>query len=142
MKKPKKSSAGNKRRQKEKGQARLRTEQNIHKGGSDRLSRVQEVKPFNPASPHSPAERKLQQDEDGRIRKLWERKQAELEARRVAAQSRQTEEDMARKRAMRIVYSITGTVLAVLLCALAWYFAQAGIHDDNPRSLESTFPTG
>jgi hypothetical protein len=132
MKKPKKSSARNKRRQKENGQARLKAEQNIRKEGSDRLSRVHEAKPCEPASPHSPAGRKPQRDDDERKRKLWERKQAELEARWVTAQSRQTDEDTARKRTMRFAWTSTATVLAVLLCALAWYFAYGGIHIDIP----------
>jgi hypothetical protein len=122
MKKPKKSSAGNKPRQKENGQARQKTGQkNIRKKHADRLSREHEAKPHEPASPHSAAGRKLQRDEDARKRKLWERKQAELEARRLAAQSRQTEEDAAHKRTMQIAYSITGAALVVLLCVLAWH---------------------
>jgi hypothetical protein len=123
MRKPKKYSAGNKRRQKENGQARLRTEQNRRKKSSDPLSRMHEAKLYEPASLPSPAGRKPQRDEDERKRKLWERKQAELEARWLSAQSRQTEEDAARKRKMKIVSSITGTALVVLLCAIAWYFA-------------------
>lgn len=133
MKKPKNASARNKRRQKENGQARPRTEQNMRKEGSDRLSKVHEAKPREPASPHALVGRKPQQrHEDERKRKLWERKQAELEARWVTAQSRQTEEDIARKHTMKIAYGITGTVLAVLLCALAWYFAEGGIPINTP----------
>jgi hypothetical protein len=132
MTKPKKPRAGNKRHQKKNGQARPRTQQNIRKAGSNRLSRVHEAKPCEPASPHSPAGPKLQLDADERKRKLWERKQAELEARRMTAQARRAEEDSTRKRTMRIAFSITGTVLAVLLCALAWYFAQSGIHINSP----------
>jgi len=123
MKKPKKSSAGNKRRRKENGQARLKTEQNTRKEGSDRLSRMVEAKPREPGSLNSPAGRRPRQDDDERKRKLWERKQAELEARWLTAQSRQTEEHAARKRTLKIAYGITGATLAVLLCVLAWYFA-------------------
>ena len=123
MKKPKKSSAGNKRRHKENGQARPSTEQNIRRKDSDRLSSAHEAKPSGPASPHPPGARKPQRGEDERKRKLWERKQAELEARWRSAQSRQTEIEAARRRAMKIAYSITGTALAVLVCGAAWYFA-------------------
>jgi hypothetical protein len=132
MKKPRKSSAGNKRRQKGNGQARLRTEQNISREGSDPLSSVHKVKPRDPAAPRAPAGRKSQPDEAERKRKLWDRKQAELEARWATAQSRQTEADAARRRTMKIACSITGIVLAVLFCALAWYFAQGGIDTNTP----------
>jgi hypothetical protein len=122
MRKSKKSSAGNKRRQKENGQARPRTEQNIRKQGANPLSRAHEAKLYEPASSPPPAGRKPQRDEDERKRKLWDRKQAELEARWLTARSRQSEEDAARRRTMKIVFSITGMVLVVLSCALAWYF--------------------
>jgi hypothetical protein len=126
MKKSKKFNAGKKRRQNENGQARLRTEQNMRKEGFDRLSRAHEAKPRGPSAPRPPAGRKPQRDEDELKRKLWQRKEAELEARWVTARARRTEEDSARKRAMKIAFSITGTVLAVLLCALVWYFARGG----------------
>jgi hypothetical protein len=123
MRKSKKSSAGNKRRQKENGQARLRTEPTIRREGSNPLSRMHEAKLYESTSPPSPSGRKPQRDEAERKRKLWERKQAELEARWLTAQSRQTEENAARKRTMKIAFSISGTVFVALLCALAWYFA-------------------
>jgi hypothetical protein len=131
MRKPKKSSAGNKRCHKVNGQARPKTEHNIRKEGPDRLS-VNKANPCEPASSHFPARRKAPRDENERKRELWERKHAELEARWVAAQSRQTGEETARKRKMRLTYSITFTVLGVLLCALTWYFAQGSINITTP----------
>jgi hypothetical protein len=131
MNKRKKSSTGYKRRQKTNGQTRLKAEHDVRKEGSDRLSIAHEAKRNEPAS-RLPGGRRSQQDEDERKRKLWERKQAELEARWATAQSRQTEEDAARKRTMKITCSITGAVMAVLLCVLAWYFAKDGIHINTP----------
>jgi len=95
----------------------------MRKESSDQLSRVHGTKLYEPASAFSPASGKPQRDDDERKRKLWERKQAELEARWLSAQSRQSEENTARKRTMKIAGSVTGAVLAVVLCALAWYFA-------------------
>jgi hypothetical protein len=93
---------------------------------------MHEAKPREPASSRAPAGRKPQRDEEERKRKLWERKQAELEARWATVQARQAEEDSARRRTMRIAFSITGAVLAVLLCAVAWYVARGGIHINTP----------
>lgn len=123
MKKPKKSSAGNKRQRNQNGQARQKAEQRIYKESSDRLSRVHETKPSEPVPSRSAAGRKPRRDEDERKRKLWERKQSELEARWVAAQARQTEENIARKRTMRVACGIAGAMVAALLCFFAWYFS-------------------
>jgi hypothetical protein len=132
MKKRKKTNTGNKRRQKVGGQARLPAEKRMRGEGADRQSRMQEAKPGEQASLHPTAGRKQGRDESERKQKQWERKQAELEARWSAAQFRQKEEDTARKRRMRTASCIAGTVLAVLLCALAWYFAEDHIRIDIP----------
>ncbi len=123
MKKSKKSSAGKKRYQKGNEQARLKPEQFKPREGVDRPSRVRETKPREPATLSQPrARREPQQDEAERKRKLWDRKQTELEARRLDAQARLTKENAARKRTTRIV-SIAGTVMAALVWGLAWNFA-------------------
>ncbi|RJF91793.1 hypothetical protein [Noviherbaspirillum saxi] len=127
MKQPNKSRAGKKRRQKGNGQARLKSEQDIFPKNLDRLSEAPEANPREPASLRSHARRKPQHDEGEQKRKLWERKQSELAARRMVAQSRRAEQESVRKRKMRIVYSITGTVVMALVCALAWYFASGAI---------------
>jgi hypothetical protein len=133
MKKRKKTNTGNKRRQKVGGQARLPAEKSMRREGADRQSRMQEANPDEQASLHPTAGPKQGRDESERKKqKQWERKQAELEARWSAAQSRQKEEDTARKRRMRTASRIAGTVLAVILCALAWYFAEDHIRIDIP----------
>lgn len=65
-------------------------------------------------------------DEESK-RRLWERKQAELEARWVAAQAKQSSEEAARRRTMKIARRVTGIgALAVLLCVLALYYTYGG----------------
>jgi hypothetical protein len=56
-------------------------------------------------------------------RKLWDQKQALLEARWLEAQERQKEERIAQRRKLRIAYGITGTALTLLLCVVAWSYA-------------------
>lgn len=56
-------------------------------------------------------------------RKLWDQKQALLEARWLEAQERQKEECIAQRRKLRIAYSVTGTALTLLLCVVAWSYA-------------------
>ncbi len=63
-------------------------------------------------------------DEGEQKRQLWERKQTELEARWVLAQSRQAEQDRARQRKRKIAFTVIGIALAGLLCVLAWYFVK------------------
>jgi len=123
MKKPKKSGGVKHRRQKGNGQARLKTEQHILSDGSDRLSRSHEASPREPGARHSATRRKPQRDSEEQKRMLWDRKQSELEARRVAAESRRREEDLQRRRTTRVVQGISAAFLAVLVSILAWYVA-------------------
>ena len=123
MKKLKNPSAGNKHRRKGNGQPRPRTAQPKHKENSSLHPGVHDAKSFEPTPLHLFVGRKPQRDREERKRELWERKQAELETRWTTARSRQIEEDTARKRTIKIVWGITGTVLATLLCILVWYFA-------------------
>jgi hypothetical protein len=106
MKKPNKFNSSNKRRRKGKGQARLRAQQHIYKDGAGRQSGIRGAKSFESISPLPSLGRKSQRDEDEQKRQLWERKQAELEARWVIAQSRQTEQDTARNRTRKIAYTV------------------------------------
>ena len=122
MKKSRKSSAGKNQRQKGSGQARLKSDNNLP-DGLDRLSKSHEAKPRDPAPPHSGAKRKPPRGTDEQKRKLWERKQAELEARRVAAESRQREQNAESRRTMRMVGGVAGVIALTLAGALTWYFA-------------------
>ncbi|KRB67832.1 hypothetical protein [Noviherbaspirillum sp. Root189] len=121
MKKTRKSSAGKNRRQKGNGQARLKTDNNTLPDGLDRLSTSHEAKPHDPDSPRPGSHRKPR-GTDEQKRKLWERKQAELETRRAAAEARQREEEAERRRRRRVAGSIAGAVTVTLACALTWYF--------------------
>jgi hypothetical protein len=56
-------------------------------------------------------------------RKLWDQKQALLEARWLEAQERQKEERIMQKRKLRIAYSVAGTALILLLCLVALKYA-------------------
>jgi hypothetical protein len=128
MKKPNKFNSSNKRRQKGKGQARQRAQQPIHKVSTGRQPDPLSVQSLEPISPLPSSGRRSRRDEGEQKRQLWERKQAELEARWVLAQSRQAEKDSARQRKRKIAYTVVGTALAGLVCVLAWYFAQGNIH--------------
>jgi hypothetical protein len=128
MKKPNKFNSSNKRRQKGKGQARQRAQQPIHKDSAGRHSGIDGMQPYELISSLSSSGRRAQRDEGEQKRQLWERKQGELEARWVLAQSRQAEQDSARHRKLKIAFTVIGTALAGLLCVLAWYFARENIH--------------
>jgi F0F1-type ATP synthase assembly protein I len=86
------------------------------------------MQPFELISSLSSSGRRSQRNDGEQKRQLWERKQAELEARWVLAQSRQAEQDSARHRKWKIAFTVIGTTLAGLLCVLAWYFARENIH--------------
>jgi hypothetical protein len=128
MKKPNKFNSSYKRRQKGKGQARQRAQQTIHQDSASRQAGIDGVQSFDLISPLSSSGRRSRRDDGEPKRQLWERKQAELEARWVLAQSRQAEQDSARQRKRKIAYTVIGTALAGLVCVLAWYFAQRNIH--------------
>jgi hypothetical protein len=128
MKKPNKFNSSNKRRQKGKGQARQRAQQSIHNVSTGRQPDPLSVQSLEPIPPFPSSGRRSRRDEGEQKRQLWERKQAELEARWVLAQSRQAELDSARQRKRKIAYAATGAALAGLLCVLAWYFTQGNIH--------------
>jgi hypothetical protein len=114
MKKLKKPSAGGKRRPSGNGPARPATARNMRRKVADHSSVRQEGKPAQ-AAPASSARSR----EEGK-RKLWERKQAELEARWLDAQTRQNAENAARKRKMTTIgYGMTGVVVAAGV--LAWW---------------------
>lgn len=56
-------------------------------------------------------------------RKLWDQKQALLEARWLEAQERQKQERAAHRHKLRVAYSVAGIVTVLLLCAVAWHYA-------------------
>jgi hypothetical protein len=128
MKKPNKFNSSYKRRQKGKGQARQRAQQTIHQDSGSRQAGIDGVQSFDLISPLSSSRRRSWRDDGEPKRQLWERKQAELEARWVLAQSRQAEQDSARQRKRKIAYTVIGAALAGLVCIVAWYFAQRNIH--------------
>ena len=128
MKKPNKFHSSNRRRQKRKGQARQRAQQPIRQDSTGRQSETRNVQSLEPISPLSSSGRRSRRDEGEHKRQLWERKQAELEARWVLAQSRQAEQDSARQRERKIAYTVTGMALVGLLCVLAWYFVRGNSH--------------
>ena len=128
MKKPNKFHSSNKRRQKGKGQVRQRAQQLIHQDSTGGQSEPLTVQSLEPISPLSSSGRRSRRDDGEQKRQLWERKQAELEARWMLAQSRQAEQDSARHRKRKIAYAVTGMALAGLLCVLAWYFVKGNSH--------------
>lgn len=129
MKKQKKSSGAKGRRQQgnvqvgQVGQVRRKAEQAAVREGAGPSGKVHESHPREKTAQHPQARRKPRQADDEQKRKLWDRKQAELAARRAAAESRRLEEDNARKRKAKIAWSATGMSMAALAGALAWYFA-------------------
>jgi len=131
MKKSNKFHSSNKRHRKGKGQARQRVQQPVQKDSTGRHSEIRNVQSFDLISPLSSSGRQSWRDDGEQKRQVWERKQAELEARWVLAQSRQAEQDNARHRKRKIAYTVTGMALAGLLCVLAWYFTQGNIHIDT-----------
>jgi len=123
MKKPNKFNSSNKRRQKGKGQVRQRAQQPIHKNSASRQAEIHGVQSLELISPLPSSGRRSRRDDGEQKRQLWERKQAELEARWVRAQSLQAEQDRARERKRKMAYTVTGIAVAALLCILAWYFS-------------------
>jgi len=128
MKKPNKFHSSTKRRQKGKGQASQRAQQPKRKDSASRQSEIRNMQSFEPISLHSPSGLRSRRDEGEQKRQLWERKQTELEARWVIAQSRQAEQDSARQRKRKIAFTGIGMALAGLLCVLAWYFVKGNSH--------------
>ena len=128
MKKPNKFHSSNQRRQKGKGQARQRAQQPLHKVSTSGQPEPLRVPSLEPISSLPSFGRRSRRDDGEQKRQLWERKQAELEARWVLAQSRQAEQDSARQRKRKIAYTVTGTALVGLLCVLAWYFVRGNSH--------------
>jgi hypothetical protein len=122
MKRPRKSRARNKGRQNENRQARPNADQQPRKEVSGQLVGTSQAKLGEPTSSRSQTGRKTPGAHEEQNRKLWERKQAELEARWVTAQSRQASENAVRKRTIKRVCSIAGAISAVFLVILAWYF--------------------
>lgn len=115
MTKQKKANGGKNRRQQGNGQAHRKTEQKTAREGAGQIGKAGGTAPQ--------ARRKPRQADDEQKRKLWDRKQAELATRRAAAESRRMEEDNARKRTAKMVWSATGMSMVVLAGTLAWYFA-------------------
>lgn len=115
MKKPKKSSPAGKRRQSGNSPARPGTAGNIRRKAAGHSSPRPDVNSAQSAGALPGSSRNR---EEGK-RKLWERKQAELEARWLSAQTRRNAEDAARRRKMKIGYGMVGAVLAA--SALAWW---------------------
>lgn len=112
MKKINKSNSSHKRRKNGKGQARLRAQSLLQQDGVGRQLDSQHLYTKRAALP----------DEAEQKRQVWQRKQAELEARWVSAQSRQAEQYAVRRRKMKLAYTITGVILAALLLILVWQF--------------------
>lgn len=100
----------------------------MHKDSTGRQSETRNVQSMEPISPLSSSGRRSRRDDGEQKRQLWERKQAELEARWVLAQSRQAEQDSARQRKRKIAYAVTGMALVGLLCVLAWFFVKGNSH--------------
>jgi hypothetical protein len=116
MTKPAKSSRRNRRNRKQPTQSSSKT-------GRQTLEKARDTK-STAARPGAVGARNRQHGDNERIRTLWERKQAQLEARWLAAQARQTSEEMARRRNAKILRGATGiAALAILLCALVLYYA-------------------
>jgi hypothetical protein len=115
MKKPNKSNAGTKRRQAITSPARPGTARNKRSKAAGQAAVRQQGKSSLAAAAPTPS---AHSRDEGK-RKLWERKQAELEARWLSAQTRQNAEDAARRRKMKVAYGMTGAVLAAGV--LAWW---------------------
>lgn len=122
MKKPKKPGTGKKRLQKRNRQGQLHKAPGTSPASPIAWSQGEKTGPNGqPGAQHRIRSRSHRVDEDGK-RKLWDRKQAELETRWQLAQTRRAEEYATHKRKMRIVYTATGIVMIVLALALTWYF--------------------
>lgn len=122
MKKPNKFNPAKKGRQIRK-KTHLRTGQST---GQQRLVQpigTAESKALAASASQTPV-RRPQGDplKDEGKRKLWDQKQALLEARWLKAQERQKEERIAHRHKLRIAYSATGTALILLVCAIAWNY--------------------
>lgn len=123
MKKPNKSNPAKKGRQKHK-KTHLRTGQPARQKSLVRPIRPVEAMAFAAAARQAPVPRSQGDPlKDEGKRKLWDQKQALLEARWLEAQDRQKEERFAQRRKLRIAYSVTGTALTLLLCVAAWSYA-------------------
>lgn len=123
MKKPNKFNPAKKGRQKHK-KTSLRTGQRTRQQALVQPIGTAEAKAFAAAASQAPV-RRPQGDplKDEGKRKLWDQKQALLEARWLEAQERQKAERLAQRRKLRIAYSITGTALILLLGVIAWNYA-------------------
>ena len=123
MKKPNKFNPAKKGRQKHK-KTHLRAGQPARQQRLAQPIGSVEAKAFAATGSRAPVLR-LQGDplKDEGKRKLWDQKQALLEARWLKAQERQKEERITQRRKLRIAYSVTGTALTLLLCLVAWNYA-------------------
>jgi hypothetical protein len=85
---------------------------------------IVEAKAFTAPASQAPVQR-TQGDplKDEGKRKLWDQKQAMLEARWLEAQERQKEERIVHRRKLRIAYSVTGIASILLLGVIAWNYA-------------------
>lgn len=108
MSKPTKSNKRNKR-------SRQKPIDRNKEGGTGNSAQAIHASSRQRTSPRQPA-----QSEYDRKRKLWDRKQAELEARWVAAKARETSEASARRRTRNIAGGVGGAVLLMALGALAY----------------------
>lgn len=122
MKKPAKSSHRNKRNRRQPTHSSPRSGHPAQENGRNPGSSG-----ARPAAAAAAAATTLHDDYEGK-RRLWERKQAELEARWVAAQDRQSKEELARRRAARAWWRGAGiAAIAILLCVLALFYSQGGL---------------
>jgi hypothetical protein len=123
MKKPNKFNPAKKGRQKHK-KTHLRTGQPARQQRLAQPIGLVEAKTFAVTVPQAPVVRPQGDPlKDEGKRKLWDQKQALLEARWLEAQERQKEERIAQRRKLRISYGVTGTALTLLLCVIAWNYA-------------------
>lgn len=123
MKKQKKSG-GKSRRQQANGQLPRKAGKEAAREGAGPSGKIHESHPREKVPQHPQAKRKPHRADDEQKRKLWDRKQAELAARRAAAETRRLEEDHARRRKARnIAWGASGLSIAALAGALAWYLA-------------------
>ncbi|MEC4717795.1 hypothetical protein RY831_01410 [Noviherbaspirillum sp. CPCC 100848] len=124
MKKQKKSSGGKGRRPQGNAPLPRKAGQEAVRKTAGPSGKAHEPHPREKSPQHPQARRKPHRADDEQKRKLWDRKQAELAARRAAAETRRLEEDHARRRKARnIAWSASGVSVAALAGALAWYFA-------------------
>jgi hypothetical protein len=123
MKKPNKFNPAKKGRQKQK-KSHLRTGQPARQQYLAQPIGPAEAKAFAATAAQAPVLRPQGDPlKDEGKRKLWDQKQALLEARWLEAQERQKEERIAQRRKLRIAYGVTGTALTLLLCVIAWNYA-------------------